>query len=97
MPTSFKTLMVANPASGGGSLGRQWGKIADAIRRSFGPFEHRFTEHAGHAPQLVREALQSGYEQIVALGGDGTISQVASGFLEGDTPIMQLGTYVGKG
>lgn len=87
MPTDLKTLMVANPASGGGSLGRQWGKVAAAIRESYGPFEHRFTEHAGHAPRLVREALRAGFEQIVALGGDGTISQVASGFLDGDTPV----------
>jgi diacylglycerol kinase (ATP) len=87
MTTNLKTLVVANPASGGGLLGQQWGRISDAIRASFGPFEHRFTEHGDHAPHLARQALADGFEQVVALGGDGTISAVASGFMDGDRPV----------
>lgn len=87
MWTRLKTLVVANPASGGGALGRQWGRVADAIRDSFGPFEHRFTQHSGHAQSIVREALDAGFEQVVALGGDGTISQVAAGFMDGNQPV----------
>ncbi len=91
MPTNFKTLLVANPASSGGALGHRWGRVADAIRQAFGPFEHRFTEYAGHASVITREALRSGYRQIVALGGDGTISQVAAGFMDGDVPVRPDG------
>jgi len=87
MTTNLKTLVVANPASGGGSLGRQWGRVADDIRGAFGPFEHRFTERADHASRITREALDAGFEQVVALGGDGTISQVAAGFMDGDQPV----------
>lgn len=87
MSQNFKTLLVANPASGGGTLGRQWGAVADRIRRSFGPFEHRFTEYPGHATVITREALRAGYEQVVALGGDGTINQVAAGFMDGEDPV----------
>ncbi len=87
MTTNLKTLVVANPASGGGDLGRQWGRVSDAIRHAFGPFEHRFTESGDHAPRLTREALEAGFEQVVALGGDGTISQVAAGFMDGDQPV----------
>jgi len=87
MMTNLKTLVVANPASGGGLLGRQWGRVSDAIRAAFGPFEHRFTESGDHAPRITREALEAGFEQVVALGGDGTISGVASGFMDGDQPV----------
>ncbi len=87
MTTNLKTLVVANPASGGGLLGRQWGRISDDIWSSFGPFEHRFTERGNHAPHLTRQALDGGFEQVVALGGDGTISQVAAGFMDGDRPV----------
>lgn len=87
MTTNLKTLVVANPASGGGLLGRQWGRVSDDIRAAFGPFEHRFTETSDHAPLITREALLAGFEQVVALGGDGTISQVASGFMDGDQPV----------
>lgn len=87
MMSNYKTLVIANPASGGGSLGREWGRVADAIHGAFGPFEHRFTESGDHAPRITRDALESGFEQVVALGGDGTISQVAAGFMDGDQPI----------
>jgi YegS/Rv2252/BmrU family lipid kinase len=87
MMTNLKTLVVANPASGGGSLGRQWGRVSDAIRAAFGPFEHRFTETGDHARRMAREAIVDGFEQVVALGGDGTISRVASGFMDGDQPV----------
>jgi diacylglycerol kinase (ATP) len=87
MITNLKTLVVANPASGGGSLGRQWGQVSDAIRAAFGPFEHRFTTSGDYAPRITREALGDGFEQVVALGGDGTISQVAAGFMDGDQPV----------
>lgn len=87
MATNLRTLVVANPLSGGGLLARQWGRVANQIRAAFGPFEHRFTEWPGHATALAREALVAGYAQVVALGGDGTISQVAAGFVEGDAPV----------
>lgn len=87
MATPPRTLLVANPQSGGGALARQWGRVADQIREAFGPFEHRFTERPGHATEITREALREGYQQVVALGGDGTISQVAAGFMQDDAPL----------
>ncbi|MDX9999852.1 MAG: diacylglycerol kinase family lipid kinase [Polyangia bacterium] len=87
MAKTPRTIVVANPQSGGGALARRWGQVADQIRSAFGPFEHRFTEGPGHATQLAKAALLAGYDQVVALGGDGTIGQVAAGFMEGDRPI----------
>ena len=89
MTDNFKTLIIANPASSGGVLRRHWGAIADTIRRAFGPFEHRFTEYPRHATVIAREALRSGVEQVVALGGDGTLSEVSAGFLENGEPIRR--------
>jgi YegS/Rv2252/BmrU family lipid kinase len=89
MSDNFKTLIIANPASSGGSLRRHWGSIASTIRQAFGPFENRFTEYPRHATVLAREALQGGFEQVVALGGDGTLSEVSAGFLDGDRPVRE--------
>lgn len=36
-----------------------------------------YTERVGHASQLSREAVENGTEIIVAVGGDGTINEVA--------------------
>ena len=35
------------------------------------------TEHAGHATELTRKALDKGFDCIVAVGGDGTVNEIA--------------------
>lgn len=37
--------------------------------------EIRFTEHAGHASELAKEAVEKGLDTVVAIGGDGTINE----------------------
>lgn len=39
------------------------------------------TEHAGHAAELARRAVNEGYEIVVAVGGDGSINEVASALI----------------
>jgi YegS/Rv2252/BmrU family lipid kinase len=40
-----------------------------------------FTKRAGHAKELALEAVAEGYEIVVAVGGDGSINEVASALL----------------
>ena len=42
----------------------------------------RFTERAEHARELALEAVAEGYEIIVAVGGDGSINEVASALID---------------
>lgn len=52
------------------------------------------TQHAGHATELAREAVQGGASLVVAAGGDGTIAEVANG-MAGSTArlgVIPLGT-----
>ena len=37
--------------------------------------EIRFTEYAGHASELAKEAVERGFDTVVAIGGDGTINE----------------------
>jgi diacylglycerol kinase (ATP) len=39
----------------------------------------KFTQYAGHATQLATEAANDGADVVVAIGGDGTINEVAKG------------------
>jgi diacylglycerol kinase (ATP) len=41
------------------------------------------TQGRGHATELAQEALKKGYDKVVAVGGDGTLSEVAHGLLSG--------------
>ena len=77
-----RTVLVVNPQSKRGLLGRRWPELAAEIRRTYGPFEEARTRCAGDATELTRDALRAGAERIIAMGGDGTINEVACGFFE---------------
>ncbi len=83
---SWKTVVIANPRSGGGATERRWGEFAAVLGDTLGTFEHRFTRDVGDGTRLAREALAEGFELVVAMGGDGTVSEVASGFFDGERP-----------
>ena len=42
-----------------------------------------FTEYAGHATELAYQFARMGFDAVVAVGGDGTVNEVAKGIVEG--------------
>jgi diacylglycerol kinase (ATP) len=81
-----RTVVVVNPRSQGGAAGRRWSELATTLRKHFA-FEDAVTRSVGDATRLTREALQSGAERVVALGGDGTVNEVVNGFFADGAPI----------
>jgi YegS/Rv2252/BmrU family lipid kinase len=76
-----RTVLVVNPRSQGGRLGKRWKDIADTVGRAF-PFDELITQGPHDATRLTRDALRSGAERVVAMGGDGTINEVVNGFFD---------------
>ncbi len=74
---------IVNPRSAGGKAARAWPSIEARI----GPQATRFTEYSGHATSIAGELLEQGFEAIIAVGGDGTISEAANAFLRNDEPV----------
>src|ERR671915_1135559 len=75
------TALVVNPTSAGGSTGKVWDTQFTEIKRIFDQDpEIVFTEKSGDGTALTRDLLRRGYQRIVAIGGDGTINEVANGF-----------------
>lgn len=79
---SFRTFVIANPQSGAGSVKREWEPVERLLRAQIETLDIAFTEGPGHATLLAREALKAGWEMVVAVGGDGTLNEVANGFFE---------------
>ena len=88
MSQHLKTFCVVNPNSANGSTRRLWPEIHTRIQAAIGEVGVGLTEAPGHATELARQALEQGYEQIVAVGGDGTNNEVVNGFFRQDgTPL----------
>lgn len=75
-----RTLLVVNPKSQNGSLGRRWPELSKVVRRELGSFEEAYTRGPSDATELTRNALEDGVEVVVAIGGDGTVNEVVNGF-----------------
>ena len=43
-----------------------------------------FTEYAGHATELAYQFARMGFDAVVAVGGDGTVNEVAKGIVKGE-------------
>jgi diacylglycerol kinase family enzyme len=48
------------------------------------------TEAKNHATEIGREAIEGGYDVVVAFGGDGTLNEVANGLAGTDVPVSVL-------
>lgn len=79
MPDRF--LAVVNPSAGSGQAGRRWETIRDRWRDDGLELEERLTTGPGHAEELAEEAASAGWPALVAVGGDGTVHEVANGLL----------------
>lgn len=73
--------VIVNPAAGANSTRKKWPHLHDLLNRIGLTFDHDYTEGAGHAIELAREAAGKGYSYIVAVGGDGTANEVANGII----------------
>jgi diacylglycerol kinase (ATP) len=78
-----KAAFIVNPASGNGGTGKRWPEIWERISADAPEHSALLTARAGHATELAAEALAAGVDTVVAVGGDGTLSEVANGFFAG--------------
>lgn len=79
MLIAVKPFLIVNPKSGAGRTGRQFDRIARAVRATIGDFECAFTRGPGDGVRLAGDAVRAGGSLVVAVGGDGTASEVIDG------------------
>ena len=79
--------LIVNPASAGGRTGRHFDAIVRAVREAVGEFDWSFTRRRGDGRVLAREAARAGANLVVAVGGDGTASEVVDGLAQDGDPL----------
>lgn len=81
---SLRTKVIVNPASGGGATGRNWARLRHGLDEHLGSWDEVFTKAPLHATQLARTAVADGYDQLVVVGGDGTLNEAVNGLFAAD-------------
>src|SRR5919106_7045852 len=77
------TVLVVNPNSASGLTGKGWNDLYSEIKGVLGAnVEVALTKKAGDGTSLTRQFLKQGFKKVVAIGGDGTLNEVANGFFE---------------
>jgi YegS/Rv2252/BmrU family lipid kinase len=59
--------------------------------------EYSFTDHPGHATELAKKAVQEDFQLVVAIGGDGTVNEVAQGLIGSNVPMGIIPMGSGNG
>ncbi len=76
--------IIINPKAGKKAMRAQRIYLWKLLRQRHQPFTYRVTCYANHAIELARELVEKGYDQILVLGGDGTLSEAINGIMRAD-------------
>ncbi|MBI9046846.1 MAG: diacylglycerol kinase family lipid kinase [Anaerolineaceae bacterium] len=77
---------ILNPYSNRWNTGNQTEEIKTILKDAGIEFELKVSEYHGHAIELAREAVETGNTPLIAIGGDGTISEVVNGLMQAIPP-----------
>ena len=77
-----KIVFIMNPISGTSSKAAVPSLIDSTLDKELFEYEIRLTERAGHASEIAAEARDDHADIVVAVGGDGTVNEVANGIIQ---------------
>lgn len=76
-----KILFIVNPISGHHDKSKFPSIVDNLIDKDKYDYTIKLTEYGGHAAELTKQAIADDYDIIVAVGGDGTINEVATNMI----------------
>ena len=92
-----KIVFVVNPISGVGRKDQLPEIVDKYIDRESNDVEIIFTEYAGHAFEIAKQKAAAGIDIVVAVGGDGTVNEVARALVETHTALGIIPCGSGNG
>jgi diacylglycerol kinase (ATP) len=83
-------LLIYNPTAGQRDRRAQMRAVSESVKARGLELINAPTDAPGHATEIVRSFLSSGLDVVVVCGGDGTISETASGLAGSAVPLAIL-------
>lgn len=71
--------LIVNPAAGSGRSMTTCDAVCQRLTERGIPYELHQTDHPTHATEIARDAAARGIETVIAIGGDGTVTETAAG------------------
>ncbi|MBK7855789.1 MAG: diacylglycerol kinase family lipid kinase [Bacteroidetes bacterium] len=97
LTTKKKLLFILNPIAGGGKSLFIEQRINDLIDKNIFDYSIEFTKHAGHAKKIAENAVAKYFDIVTAIGGDGTINEIAEPLLHTNTALAIIPRGSGNG
>lgn len=97
MTETKKILFIVNPISGTSGKNFVLKLIDEYLDKGLYSYDVAKTEYVGHATELARSAAEQNVEVVCAIGGDGTVNEVASGLIHTPTTLAIIPSGSGNG
>ena len=97
MAAKKKILFIMNPISGNARKTGIPKIIEKTLDKELFDFEIEQTCYAGHACELAGKAKESGYDAVIAVGGDGTVNEVGKALTHSSTALGIIPCGSGNG
>lgn len=88
--------LVWNPVAGNGVALKAYEIVTRELANRGIPFSSAKSEYPGHAAELAKEAVEAGAKKIIAVGGDGTIREVATAVINTDATLGMISCGTGN-
>lgn len=75
----MKIVAIVNPVAGNGGVVRDWPHLLETAGPPAARVTTWWTRGRGHAETLAAQAFREGFDRVIAVGGDGTLFEVANG------------------
>jgi diacylglycerol kinase (ATP) len=75
----MKIVAIVNPVAGKGQEVQEWPRLLEAFGPKAAQVATWWTEGPGQAEILAAQARREGFDRVIAVGGDGTLFEVANG------------------
>lgn len=97
MVAKEKIAFIINPKSGTSKKHNLPNLIKEIVNDLEFEVDLYFTQYAGHASVLVTDLVKKGFSKIIAVGGDGTVNEVAKALVHTDTALGIIPCGSGNG